>query len=249
MRGKLLVSSIIVLCLVTGCSMDSFAFLYDLTSSLKENVFTDVLGSDAGALIADIDDAISSIGPLEYSGGYALGTHVFVPGMEYESSIMPPLAWSILDSLSMASENRVKVEKVTAHLSSRADEDDAALVVSTYVMFDAVVKQLGDGHKAYDVLSRFVRTIDEENVTKRDVVALGTVMYVLSCALECFDEVHVDMDMVDQEFDMGMDEVGTSYIDSIALALGMGKSVARTIGSQWLFQALDGVLMFMRGAM
>ena len=140
MRGKLLVSSIIVLCLVTGCSMDSFAFLYDLTSSLKENVFTDVLGSDAGALIADIDDAISAIGPLEYSGGYALGTHVFDPRMEDGSSIMPPLAWSILDSLSMASENRVKVEKVTAHLSSRADEDDAALVVSTYGMFDAVVK-------------------------------------------------------------------------------------------------------------
>ena len=241
--------------------MDSFAFLYDLTSSLKENVFTDVLGSDAGALIADIDDAISSIGPLEYSGGYALGTHVFDPRMEDGSSIMPPLAWSILDSLSMASENRVKVEKVTAHLSSRADEDDAALVVSradeddaalvvsTYGMFDAVVKQLGDEHKAHDVLSRFVRTIDEENVTKRDVVALGTVMYVLSCALECFDEVHVDIDMVAQEFDMGMDEVGTSYIDSIALALGMGKSVARTIGSQWLFHALDGVLMFMRGAM
>lgn len=250
MTGKLLIPSIVALCLLSGCSMDSFGFLHGLTSSLKENVFTDVLGADVSQLLADIDGAIDSISPLEYEDGYRIGAHRFDPGTESRVSLMPPLGYALLDSLAGASENRVKVEKITSHLSARASAEDARLVVDTYDVIRSVVDELGEDHKAHDVLERFVREIEVQDVTMRDVVALGTLMYVLSAALDHFPSgVTVDMEMVRDAFSMGIDEMSNEYIDSFALALGMGKSASRAIGSQWLFWALDGVLLSIRGAM
>ena len=139
----------------------------------------------------------------------------------------------------------MKRQAVSRFLRQEAGEEACLTAGNTAALFSDLVDYLGPDHKLAPVLSRFCR--ESEDFTLADILSFQVSVSLLSTALSYFEEdTSVTLGEVTDALKQSADEIEPSYIDAVALALGQGKSVARCIGSDWLFGALDGVLDYVR---
>ena len=139
----------------------------------------------------------------------------------------------------------MKRQAVSRFLRQEAGEEACLAAGNTAALFSDLVDYLGPDHKLAPVLSRFCR--EGEDFTLADILSFQVSVSLLSTALSYFEEdTSVTLGEVKDALEQSADEIEPSYIDAVALALGQGKSVARCIGSDWLFGALDGVLDYVR---
>ena len=228
--------------------MDSFDFLYSLTSRLKENVAIEsgLVDVDTGQVTGRLEEHFASVSPLvRGSQGFLFGSHVFDCGSySDENVILPPAPEALLEALSQDSENEARRAAVQEYLSAPAPEWLADTAGNTVRLISDMVAAVDETEPIHDVLEAFIPS--GEDGTLNEVLSLQVVLSVFSRALGHFEQYAVNVDDIIQALDAGIDGVQLEYIDSMALALGQGKSLARLTGSVWLYDALNSVLVFVR---
>lgn len=247
MRACILIL-ILAVCM-TSCSLSTLEGIAGLTDSLKENIYvnTGLVDVDTAPLIRDIEAQVLNPETLLVSSGF-----IFLPScelnlssLEPDSPVLAPADRTLLQELALAGENKVKRQAVSRFLRQEAGEEACLAAGNTAALFSDLVDYLGPDHKLAPVLSRFCR--ESEDFTLADILSFQVSVSLLSTALSYFEEgSSVTLGEVTEALEQSADEIEPSYIDAVALALGQGKSVARCIGSDWLFGALDGVLDYVR---
>lgn len=247
MRACILVL-ILAVCM-TSCSLSTLEGIAGLTDSLKENIYvnTGLVDVDTAPLIRDIEAQVLSPETLLVSSGSIVlpSCELNLSTLDPESPVLAPADRTLLQELALAGENKVKRQAVSRFLRQEAGEEACLAAGNTAALFSDLVDYLGPDHKLAPVLSRFCR--EGEDFTLADILSFQVSVSLLSTALSYFEEdTSVTLGEVKDALEQSADEIEPSYIDAVALALGQGKSVARCIGSDWLFGALDGVLDYVR---
>lgn len=250
MRACILVL-ILAVCM-TSCSLSTLEGIAGLTDSLKENIYvnTGLVDVDTAPLIRDIEAQVLNPETLLVSSGSIVlpSCGLNLSPLEPDSPVLAPADRTLLQELALAGENKVKRQAVSRFLRQEAGEEACLAAGNTAALFSDLVDYLGPDHKLAPVLSRFCR--EGEDFTLADILSFQVSVSLLSTALSYFEEDHsVTLGEVTEALEQSADEVEPSYIDAVALALGQGKSVARCIGSDWLFGALDGVLDYVRSSL
>ena len=247
MRACILIL-ILAVCM-TSCSLSTLEGIAGLTDSLKENIYvnTGLVDVDTAPLIRDIEAQVLSPETLLVSSGSIVlpSCELNLSTLDPESPVLAPADRTLLQELALAGENKVKRQAVSRFLRQEAGEEACLAAGNTAALFSDLVDYLGPDHKLAPVLSRFCR--ESEDFTLADILSFQVSVSLLSTALSYFEEdTSVTLGEVKDALEQSADEIEPSYIDAVALALGQGKSVARCIGSDWLFGALDGVLDYVR---
>lgn len=247
MRACILIL-ILAVCM-TSCSLSTLEGIAGLTDSLKENIYvnTGLVDVDTAPLIRDIEAQVLSPETLLVSSGFIVlpSCKLNLSPLEPDSPVLAPADRTLLQELALAGENKVKRQAVSRFLRQEAGEEACLTAGNTAALFSDLVDYLGPDHKLAPVLSRFCR--ESEDFTLADILSFQVSVSLLSTALSYFEEdTSVTLREVTEALKQSADEIEPSYIDAVALALGQGKSVARCIGSDWLFGALDGVLDYVR---
>lgn len=247
MRACILIL-ILAVCM-TSCSLSTLEGIAGLTDSLKENIYvnTGLVDVDTAPLIRDIEAQVLSPETLLVSSGSIVlpSCELNLSSLEPDSPVLAPADRTLLQELALAGENKVKRQAVSRFLRQEAGEEACLAAGNTAALFSDLVDYLGPDHKLAPVLSRFCR--ESEDFTLADILSFQVSVSLLSTALSYFEEgSSVTLGEVTEALEQSADEIEPSYIDAVALALGQGKSVARCIGSDWLFGALDGVLDYVR---
>lgn len=247
MRACILIL-ILAVCM-TSCSLSTLEGIAGLTDSLKENIYvnTGLVDVDTAPLIRDIEAQVLSPETLLVSSGFIVlpSCELNLSSLEPDSPVLAPADRTLLQELALAGENKVKRQAVSRFLRQEAGEEACLAAGNTAALFSDLVDYLGPDHKLAPVLSRFCR--ESEDFTLADILSFQVSVSLLSTALSYFEEdTSVTLGEVTDALKQSADEIEPSYIDAVALALGQGKSVARCIGSDWLFGALDGVLDYVR---
>ena len=247
MRACILVL-ILAVCM-TSCSLSTLEGIAGLTDSLKENIYvnTGLVDVDTAPLIQDIEAQVLNPETLLVSSGSIVlpSCELNLSTLDPESPVLAPADRTLLQELALAGENKVKRQAVSRFLRQEAGEEACLAAGNTAALFSDLVDYLGPDHKLAPVLSRFCR--ESEDFTLADILSFQVSVSLLSTALSYFEEdTSVTLGEVTEALKQSADEIEPSYIDAVALALGQGKSVARCIGSDWLFGALDGVLDYVR---
>ena len=234
---------------MTSCSLSTLEGIAGLTDSLKENIYvnTGLVDVDTAPLIRDIEAQVLSPETLLVSSGFIVlpSCKLNLSPLEPDSPVLAPADRTLLQELALAGENKVKRQAVSRFLRQEAGEEACLTAGNTAALFSDLVDYLGPDHKLAPVLSRFCR--ESEDFTLADILSFQVSVSLLSTALSYFEEdTSVTLREVTEALKQSADEIEPSYIDAVALALGQGKSVARCIGSDWLFGALDGVLDYVR---
>lgn len=248
MRACILIL-ILAVCM-TSCSLSTLEGIAGLTDSLKENIYvnTGLVDVDTAPLIRDIEAQVLNPETLLISSDV-----IVLPSCRLDislltsvsSPVLAPADRTLLQELALAGENKVKRQAVSRFLRQEAGEEACLAAGNTAALFSDLVDYLGPDHKLAPVLSRFCR--ESEDFTLADILSFQVSVSLLSTALSYFEEgSSVSLGEVKEALEQSADEIEPSYIDAVALALGQGKSVARCIGSDWLFGALDGVLDYVR---
>ncbi len=249
MRACILIL-ILAVCM-TSCSLSTLEGIAGLTDSLKENIYvnTGLVDVDTAPLIRDIEAQVLNPETLLVSSGF-----IVLPSCKLNLSplypdspvlVLAPADRTLLQELALAGENKVKRQAVSRFLRQEAGEEACIAAGNTAALFSDLVDYLGPDHKLAPVLSRFCR--EGEDFTLADILSFQVSVSLLSTALSYFEEdTSVTLGEVTDALKQSAEEIEPSYIDAVALALGQGKSVARCIGSDWLFGALDGVLDYVR---
>lgn len=247
MRACILIL-ILAVCM-TSCSLSTLEGIAGLTDSLKENIYvnTGLVDVDTAPLIRDIEAQVLNPETLLVSSGFIVlpSCELNLRPLEPDSPVLAPADRALLQELALAGENKVKRQAVSRFLRQEAGEEACLAAGNTAALFSDLVGYLGPDHKLAPVLSRFCR--EGEDFTLADILSFQVSVSLLSTALSYFEEgSSVSLGEVKEALEQSADEIEPSYIDAVALALGQGKSVARCIGSDWLFGALDGVLDYVR---
>lgn len=247
MRACILIL-ILAVCM-TSCSLSTLEGIAGLTDSLKENIYvnTGLVDVDTAPLIRDIEAQVLNPETLLVSSGFIVlpSCELNLSPLEPDSPVIAPADRALLQELALAGENKVKRQAVSRFLRQEAGEEACIAAGNTAALFSDLVGYLGPDHKLVPVLSRFCR--ESEDFTLADILSFQVSVSLLSTALSYFEEgSSVTLREVKEALEQRADEIEPSYIDAVALALGQGKSVARCIGSDWLFGALDGVLDYVR---
>lgn len=247
MRACILVL-ILAVCM-TSCSLSTLEGIAGLTDSLKENIYvnTGLVDVDTAPLIRDIEAQVLSPETLLVSSGFIVlpSCELNLSPLDPVSPVLAPADRTLLQELALAGENKVKRQAVSRFLRQEAGEEACLAAGNTAAFFSDLVDYLGPDHKLVPVLSRFCR--ESEDFTLADILSFQVSVSLLSTALSYFEEdTSVTLEEVRDALEQSAEEIEPSYIDAVALALGQGKSVARCIGSDWLFGALDGVLDYVR---
>lgn len=247
MRACILIL-ILAVCM-TSCSLSTLEGIAGLTDSLKENIYvnTGLVDVDTAPLIRDIEAQVLNPETLLVSSGFIVlpSCELNLSPLEPDSPVLAPADRALLQELALAGENKVKRQAVSRFLRQEAGEEACIAAGNTAALFSDLVDYLGPDHKLASVLSRFCR--EGEDFTLADILSFQVSVSLLSTALSYFEEgSSVSLGEVKEALEQSADEIEPSYIDAVALALGQGKSVARCIGSDWLFGALDGVLDYVR---
>lgn len=247
MRACILIL-ILAVCM-TSCSLSTLEGIAGLTDSLKENIYvnTGLVDVDTAPLIRDIEAQVLSPETLLVSSGSIVlpSCELNLSPLDPVSPVLAPADRTLLQELALAGENKVKRQAVSRFLRQEAGEEACLAAGNTAALFSDLVDYLGPDHKLAPVLSRFCR--ESEDFTLADILSFQVSVSLLSTALSYFEEdTSVTLGEVKDALEQSADEIEPSYIDAVALALGQGKSVARCIGSDWLFGALDGVLDYVR---
>lgn len=247
MRACILIL-ILAVCM-TSCSLSTLEGIAGLTDSLKENIYvnTGLVDVDTAPLIRDIEAQVLNPETLLVSSGFIVlpSCKLNLSPLEPVSPVLAPADRTLLQELALAGENKVKRQAVSRFLRQEAGEEACLAAGNTAALFSDLVDYLGPDHKLAPVLSRFCR--EGEDFTLADILSFQVSVSLLSTALSYFEEgSSVSLGEVKEALEQSADEIEPSYIDAVALALGQGKSVARCIGSDWLFGALDGVLDYVR---
>lgn len=247
MRACILIL-ILAVCM-TSCSLSTLEGIAGLTDSLKENIYvnTGLVDVDTAPLIRDIEAQVLSPETLLVSSGSIVlpSCGLNLSPLDPDSPVLAPADRTLLQELALAGENKVKRQAVSRFLRQEAGKEACLAAGNTAALFSDLVDYLGPDHKLAPVLSRFCR--ESEDFTLADILSFQVSVSLLSTALSYFEEgPSVTLDKVTEALEQSADEIEPSYIDAVALALGQGKSVARCIGSDWLFGALDGVLDYVR---
>ena len=247
MRACILIL-ILAVCM-TSCSLSTLEGIAGLTDSLKENIYvnTGLVDVDTAPLIRDIEAQVLSPETLLVSSGSIVlpSCELNLSTLDPDSPVLAPADRTLLQELALAGENKVKRQAVSRFLRQEAGEEACLAAGNTAALFSDLVDYLGPDHKLVPVLSRFCR--ESEDFTLADILSFQVSVSLLSTALSYFEEdTSVTLGEVTDALKQSADEIEPSYIDAVALALGQGKSVARCIGSDWLFGALDGVLDYVR---
>lgn len=247
MRACILIL-ILAVCM-TSCSLSTLEGIAGLTDSLKENIYvnTGLVDVDTAPLIRDIEAQVLNPETLLVSSGFIVlpSCKLNLSPLEPDSPVLAPADRTLLQELALAGENKVKRQAVSRFLRQEAGEEACLAAGNTAALFSDLVDYLGPDHKLAPVLSRFCR--ESEDFTLADILSFQVSVSLLSTALSYFEEdTSVTLEEVTEALEQSADEIEPSYIDAVALALGQGKSVARCIGSDWLFGALDGVLDYVR---
>lgn len=247
MRACILIL-ILAVCM-TSCSLSTLEGIAGLTDSLKENIYvnTGLVDVDTAPLIRDIEAQVLSPETLLVSSGSIVlpSCGLNLSPLDPDSPVLAPADRTLLQELALAGENKVKRQAVSRFLRQEAGEEACLAAGNTAALFSDLVDYLGPDHKLAPVLSRFCR--ESEDFTLVDILSFQVSVSLLSTALSYFEEdTSVTLGEVKDALEQSADEIEPSYIDAVALALGQGKSVARCIGSDWLFGALDGVLDYVR---
>lgn len=234
---------------MTSCSLSTLEGIAGLTDSLKENIYvnTGLVDVDTAPLIRDIEAQVLSPETLLVSSGSIVlpSCELNLSPLDPVSPVLAPADRTLLQELALAGENKVKRQAVSRFLRQEAGEEACLAAGNTAALFSDLVDYLGPDHKLAPVLSRFCR--ESEDFTLADILSFQVSVSLLSTALSYFEEdTSVTLGEVKDALEQSADEIEPSYIDAVALALGQGKSVARCIGSDWLFGALDGVLDYVR---
>lgn len=245
MSGKILVVVLLAI-MLTGCSLDSFEFLHSLSSSLKGNI-----AIDAG--LVDVDTSTLEEGLYSYKASLGgrldanMDSSYSIGGRRLESAdhgpILPVASSPLMDLLISGSENSVKVDRAREILSQSVDDEEVR--AATEATVDLIVF-LAESFSDYD-FSYLIEAFSEpigEDLTWRDVLARQIVLSVVSSLLEhkAFDGMEVvTIDGIRAAISSGIEE-SVSFYDSLALNLGQGKTVARMLGIDWLYGALNGIL-------
>lgn len=234
---------------MTSCSLSTLEGIAGLTDSLKENIYvnTGLVDVDTAPLIRDIEAQVLNPETLLVSSGFIVlpSCELNLSPLDPDSPVLAPADRALLQELALAGENKVKRQAVSRFLRQEAGEEACIAAGNTAALFSDLVDYLGPDHKLAPVLSRFCR--EGEDFTLADILSFQVSVSLLSTALSYFEEdTSVTLDDVTEALEQSADEIEPSYIDAVALALGQGKSVARCIGSDWLFGALDGVLDYVR---
>lgn len=250
MRACILIL-ILAVCM-TSCSLSTLEGIAGLTDSLKENIYvnTGLVDVDTAPLIRDIEAQVLNPEPLLVSSGFIVlpSCKLNLSPLDPDSPVLAPADRALLQELALAGENKVKRQAVSRFLSQKAGEKACLAAGNTAALFSDLVDYLGPDHKLAPVLSRFCR--EGEDFTLADILSFQVSVSLLSTALSYFEEdPSVTLGEVTEALEQSADEIEPSYIDAVALALGQGKSVARCIGSDWLFGALDGVLDYVRSSL
>lgn len=239
MAGKILVVVLLAI-MLTGCSLDSFEFLHSLTSSLKGNIAIDagLVDVDTSTLEEDLSSYKASLGSrlvANTDSSYSIeGRRLAMSDL---GSILPVASSQLMDLLSSGSENSVKVDRAREIFSQSVD--DGEVRAATEATVDLIVF-LSESFSDYD-FSYLIEAFSEpigEDLTWRDVLS------VVSSLLEhkAFDGMEVvTIDGIRAAISSGIEE-SVSFYDSLALNLGQGKTVARMLGIDWLYGALNGIL-------
>ena len=239
---------ILAVCM-TSCSLSTLEGIAGLTDSLKENIYvnTGLVDVDTAPLIRDIEAQVLSPETLLFSSGSIVlpSCELNLSTLDPVSPVLAPADRTLLQELALAGENKVKRQAVSRFLRQEAGEEACLAAGNTAALFSDLLDYLGPDHKLAPVLSRFCR--EGEDFTLADILSFQVSVSLLSTALSYFEEdTSVTLGEVKDALEQSADEIEPSYIDAVALALGQGKSVARCIGSDWLFGALDGVLDYVR---
>lgn len=247
MRACILIL-ILAVCM-TSCSLSTLEGIAGLTDSLKENIYvnTGLVDVDTAPLIRDIEAQVLSPETLLVSSGSIVlpSCELNLSTLDPDSPVLAPADRTLLQELALAGENKVKRQAVSRFLRQEAGEEACLAAGNTAALFSDLVDYLGPDHKLVPVLSRFCR--ESEDFTLADILSFQVSVSLLSTALSYFEEdTSVTLEEVRDALEQSAEEIEPSYIDAVALALGQGKSVARCIGSDWLFGALDGVLDYVR---
>lgn len=245
MAGKILVVALLA-SILTGCSLDSFELLHSLTSSLKENI-----AIDAG--LVDVDTSTLEEGLASYKASLASrlvaasASSYIIGERRLESPdlgpILPVADASVIDLLISGSENSVKVDRTRELLSQRVEDEAVRAACAATV---DLASFLADSFSDYDfsyLIEAFAEPIGQE-LTWKDVLARQVSLSMLAALLghSAFDGLDVvTVEDIRNLVSSDIDE-GTAFYDRLALNLGQGKTVARMLGIDWLYDALNGIL-------
>lgn len=245
MAGKILVVVLLAI-MLTGCSLDSFEFLHSLTSSLKGNIAIDagLVDVDTSTLEEDLSSYKASLGSrlvANTDSSYSIGGRRLA--VSDLGSILPVASSQLMDLLSSGSENSVKVDVARKILSQSVDDEEVRAATEATVDLIAFLSESFSDYDFSYLIEAFSEPIGED-LTWRDVLARQIVLSVVSSLLghKALDGMEVvTIDGIRSAISSGIEE-SVSFYDSLALNLGQGKTVARMLGIDWLYGALNGIL-------